>query len=391
MDENSTLILRRYFKEYYFKNSSRIKAPAGMESREFGYFPFGGGMVRHLSFKDIGTLRALLVKEAPAGVYCSNSLYHDPTFEMHKKAWIRAELIFDIDADLLKMPCKKQHDIWQCKQCGRKEFGLRPETCPTCKGNRLLELSWACPTCIEGTKKETFKLLEFLESDFGIDGSQIHVAFSGNAGYHILVTGSALEEMDRHGRSELADYLTATGMIVGGFKSERLALDDPGWRGRIARYIRNLPPNSPPFKSDDYSRRLQELLNDIDDTKANEFLLNAAKENSVRIDAMVTTDIHRIFRMSETLNQKTGLVKRECQDLSSFDPLTEPIALKERSDLVDIQIDLCPKISLGGNSYGPFKNETKKLPMYVAVYLIAKGAAKMVSSGVIRNSQTQAG
>ncbi len=348
-------------------------------------------MVRHLSFKDIGTLRAHLVKEAPAGVYCSNSLYRDPTFEMHKKGWIRAELIFDIDADLLKLPCKKQHDIWFCKQCGRKEFGLRPDTCPACKGNRILEQSWACPTCIEGTKRETYKLLDFLESDFGISGSNMQIAFSGNAGYHILVSGSALEELDQHGRSELADYLTATGIITQSFKTLRLALSDPGWRGRMARYIRNLPAGSNPFKSDEYSDRLQELVNDIDDSKSDEFLLLAAKEISVKIDAMVTTDIHRIFRMTGTLNQKTGLVKRECTDLSSFDPLLESIALKERNDPIEVQIDICPQISLGGNVYGPFKNETKKLPMYLAVYLIAKGAAKVLAPGVLNRTQEQAG
>ncbi|MCL4518928.1 MAG: DNA primase, partial [Thaumarchaeota archaeon] len=239
MDENSTLTVKRYFKEYYFKYGSRIKAPTEIESREFGYFPFGGGMVRHLSFKEIGNLRALLVKEAPAGVYCSNSLYNDPTFEMHKKGWLKADLIFDIDADLLKLPCKKQHDIWLCKQCGRREFGLRPEICPTCGGNRILEIFWACPICVEGTKRETFKLLDFLQNDFGISDSQIHVSFSGNAGYHILVSGSAFEELDQHGRSEIADYLTATGLIPETFKSTTLAPDDPGWRGRIARYIRN--------------------------------------------------------------------------------------------------------------------------------------------------------
>jgi DNA primase catalytic subunit len=67
MDENSTLAVKRYFREYYFTHSDRIKAPSQIESREFGYFPFNGGMIRHLSFRDIGIFRALLVKEAPAG------------------------------------------------------------------------------------------------------------------------------------------------------------------------------------------------------------------------------------------------------------------------------------------------------------------------------------
>ncbi|MDG6922220.1 MAG: DNA primase, partial [Nitrososphaerota archaeon] len=150
MDEDSKLILSRYFKEYYFRYSNRIREPSEIESREFGYTHFGGGMIRHLNYSDIGTLRALLVKEAPAGVYCSNSYYLEPSAEMSKKGWIKADMIFDIDADLLKLPCKKDHDVWFCKQCGRKEFGLRPPECPFCKSNKLLESSWACPNCLQG-------------------------------------------------------------------------------------------------------------------------------------------------------------------------------------------------------------------------------------------------
>lgn len=389
MDEDSSLTLKRYFKEYYFRFSNEIKGPAEIQSREFGYFPFGGGgMIRHLSFKDVGSLRALLVKEAPAGVYCSNSLYDDPTLEMHLKRWKRAELIFDIDADALKLPCKAVHDIWLCKNCGRKEFGVRPETCPKCRENRLLEMSWTCPSCLEGTKKETYKLLDFLESDFGISGKDIKVYFSGSAGYHVEVVGSNYEALDAHGRAELADYLTSQGIMVDIFKSTRLSPRDPGWRGRIARFIRDLPPESKWFKSGDFDSRLRELANDFTEKQEEKFLMEAVTANAARIDAMVTTDIHRIFRMPETLNNKTGLVKKECKDLASFDPTSDPIALKDATEKVEVMISMCPKLQLGGNTYGPFTSETRQLPMFVAVYVAAKGAAKFLTSGSSASSTT---
>ncbi len=85
MDESSMTVLKRYFKEYYFKHSGRINAPRRIESREFGYFPFNGSMIRHLSFNDIGVFRALLVKEGPAGVYCSNSQYRGSSRRNAKK------------------------------------------------------------------------------------------------------------------------------------------------------------------------------------------------------------------------------------------------------------------------------------------------------------------
>jgi DNA primase small subunit len=332
-------------------------------------------MIRHLSFKDIGMLRAILVKEAPAGVYCSNSFYDDPSFEMHKKGWKKAELIFDIDADSLKLPCKNDHDVWFCKGCGTKRFGLRPEMCPACKGNKLLELSWACPICLDGTKKETLKLLEFLRWDFGIPAQNIKVFFSGNAGYHILVDGGHLESLDQQGRAEIADYLIGQGLLPDVFKTRRLSEKDPGWRGRIARYVRNLPPGSPPFKNNDYDKRLEELV-EMKEDKANSVILDGARANSVRIDVMVTTDVHRIFRMPETLNNKTGLIKKECPDLSSFDPSIEPIAQRDDQKL-EIKVDIAPKISLGGVSYGPYTDEIVNVPRFVAVYLIAKGAGKV--------------
>ncbi len=381
MDENSTLIVKRYFREYYFRYGERIKAPSEIASREFGYFPFAGAMIRHLSFKDIGTFRATLVKEAPAGAYCSNSLYSDPTAEMHLKGWRSAELIFDIDADALRSSCKKVHDFWLCKGCGKKEFGLRPETCPNCKQNRILELSWTCSTCLEGAKKETMRLLEFLEFDFGVSPSQVKVYFSGNAGYHVSVEKSAYEGLDSHGRSEISDYLTGRGLMPSFFNSTHLSPNDPGWRGRVARFIRNLSEDDNLFRSSTFEKRLSELINDFSKKHVESFMERAISENSVRIDAMVTTDIHRIFRMPETINNKTGLVKRECTDnLSSFDPSVDPIAIKEDSK-AEIMVDMAPKIELGGSSYGPYNAEVVQVPLYVAVYVVSKGAGKFVIPG----------
>ncbi|MFI5419500.1 MAG: DNA primase small subunit domain-containing protein, partial [Nitrososphaerales archaeon] len=368
-----------------------IKAPSEIASREFGYFPFGGGMVRHLSFSEIGTLRALLVREAPAGVYCSNSLYQDPAAEMQKKGWIKAELIFDIDADPLKLPCKKRHDLWLCKDCGKKEFGLRPEICPACKGNRLLEFTWACEECIDGTKRETFKLLEFLEQDFGLPMAKISVYFSGNAGYHIQVGGSALDELDQHGRSEISDYVTAQGIMSNILVGSKLSPDEPGWRGRIARYLRDIPVDTPPFKTNEYDKRIFEIENKLKEDQISEIFASAVQSNMVRIDPMVTTDIHRIFRMPETLNNKTGLVKRQTKDLQPFDPLSEAVALPEERELISMSVDMCPRIVLGGMEFGPFIHVSEiKLPLFVGVYLICRGAGKAApkTSEIPKNAST---
>lgn len=380
MDESSLTVLKRYFKEYYFKHSGRISAPTNMQSREFGYFPFNGAMIRHLSFTDIGTFRALLVKEGPAGVYCSNSEYENPSEEMQKKGWVKAQLIFDIDADALKLPCKNEHDIWVCKQCGRKEFGIRPELCPTCSGSRILEITWACPKCIDGTKKEVFKLLEFLEEDFGIPRSVVSVYFSGNAGFHIELGETQYDLLDSHGRSEISDYLTAQGILPETFESAKLSPIDPGWRGRVARYVRDLPPGSKPFKTAEFEKRALEIASDFDSDEIEHLVASVVNADSVKLDAMVTTDVHRIFRMPETLNNKTGLAKRKCEDIAQFDPFSEAVALPDQVEEIEVRVDMCPKVTLCGKSLGPVKSPTTvKLPLFLAVYLIARGAAKIPS------------
>ena len=380
MDQNSLVAVRRYFREYYFRNAEMIRPPSEMSLREFGYLPFGGGMIRHLAFSEIGNLRALLVREAPAGVYCSNSLYHDPSAEMTKKGWLRAEPIFDIDADALNLPCKKKHDIWLCKDCGKKEFGLRPETCPNCKKNRLLEFSWACPECIEGTRKETFRLLDFLRGDFGLSDSQISIYFSGNAGFHVHVKASSLDKVEQAGRSEISDYITGRGLMSSLLKNSKLTPNDWGWRGRIARFVRDIPVGSSPFKTDEFRSRVNEIQKRLKEDQINKILDSVLAANAVRIDPMVTADIHRIFRMPETLNNKTGLIKKQCKDLQTFNPLAECVALPEDTDLVALSVDMCPKICLGGMEFGPFVRVARiELPLFVAVYLIARGAAKVFS------------
>ena len=77
MLEKTRQLLKRAFKEYYFTRGEKKQIPSRIDQREFGYMPFGGGMIRHLSIKTAGELRAMLVKEAPYGVYVSSSFFEN--------------------------------------------------------------------------------------------------------------------------------------------------------------------------------------------------------------------------------------------------------------------------------------------------------------------------
>ena len=147
-------VVRGAFREYYFKQAKVVEEPQKIEQREFGYAQFGqAGMTRHLSFNSIKELHAILVKEVPSDVYCSNAYYKFPTQPMQEKQWLGADLIFDIDGKDLDLPCVPSHTYPVCTNCGhasppdeKKEY-----SCASCNGKKAERVSIPCSKCIEGS------------------------------------------------------------------------------------------------------------------------------------------------------------------------------------------------------------------------------------------------
>ena len=100
---------------------------------------------------------------------------------------------------------------------------------------------------------------------------------------------------------------------------------------------------------------------------------------SAKIDTVVTTDTHRLIRMNGTLHGKTGLKKVEfpVKNLEDFDPFEEAVAFKEGA--VKVFVSDAPEFRLGGNMWGPYKNQTVELPTAAAILLICKGRAEVAS------------
>jgi DNA primase small subunit len=103
-------------------------------------------------------------------------------------------------------------------------------------------------------------------------------------------------------------------------------------------------------------------------------LLKMAKEMGVRIDPLVTMDVHRVFRMAGTLNSKSGLTKVLCKEIESFDPSRDACFLTDKEVNVNIKSPI--KLKLKGQSFS-LKKQTTKLPAYAAIYLICKRLAQV--------------
>lgn len=376
-------MIKRAFREHYFNQSKAIEEPLRIEQREFGYMQFGqAGMLRHLSFKSMKELDAMLVREAPSDVYCSNAYYRFPTQQpMQEKQWLGADLIFDIDGKDLGMPCVPSHSYSVCVNCGyaspHVEDEERPYSCPTCSSKKADCVSIPCNKCIDGSKKEARSLMEFLLIDIGLERSAITIYFSGNNGFHVHINDDACISLDPQARSDLVSYLSGTGLLLESIGVRKTNTEDLfsikfpksglayGWRRRIAQKL----------KIDMTSAiKLKNIVNQYGGYKAFKVELDKlARQMGVRIDPQVTTDIHRVFRMPGTLNSKSGLTKTKSRDLHSFDPFVDACLVSD--GMISVRVKTPVKLKLKRKSFNVSK-ESAELPAYAAVYLMCKGLAE---------------
>jgi len=360
MDEPTLTFLRRVYRGHYFKHHDLVEIPSQIQAREFGYIPFNGGMIRHLSFKNPGELVAELVKQAPSSVYCSNAVYEHPTLQMDEKGWLGADLIFDIDADTIPTPCKAKHNWWYCNACHKGGMGLKPSKCPKCKATEIEQVQWSCEECLNATKEHVKRLTDFLTGDFGISEQRIHLYFSGNRGYHAQVQDERFEKANPQMRTEIANYIRGNGLSLRLTPQDTKTTsteDSTGWRRRSDLFMMT--------KASTYGKRQTQKLTD-----------QIVTTNAALIDESVTTDIHRVFRMPGTLHGNSGLLKMRVESIDSFDPQKDPVVLS--GEMVKVHIDFCPQFSLNGIRFGPYDSSIVQIPIYAAVFLTARGLGKVM-------------
>jgi len=384
-----------------------VHVPNMIERREFGYFTFGQKiMVRHISLKNPSELFNLIRKVTPLHIYHSAAYYQYPQAPMEEKVWLGAELIFDIDADHLNLPCKEGHDFSVCEDC-RSLLPSGSERCSNCGGARVRRVEWVCENCIEAAKKEVYKLLDFLEGDFGIPPSKISVNFSGNRGFHVAVNDEKLLMLDQTSRKEITDHILGSGLdpSLHGIPVDRkryaltFSYADASWRGRLARTAFELIKD---LQKPSVSERLIKLIGKREYNKLlglKESLLTswlespkwealkpdvlkalvalAIEEARSMIDTIVTTDIHRLLRLANTLNGKTGFLakKLDADNLEQFNPFVDAVVMPE--DPSKVHVVYMPKINIRGEWYGPYRNTLARVPTFLAVLLLCKGIATL--------------
>jgi DNA primase small subunit len=181
-----------------------------------------------------------------------------------------------------------------------------------------------------------------------------------------------------------------------------------GWRGRVAKGIRDFLRDAKPqdFAAIGIKKNVGNIIDKNKDSilksleertsskkfkglsaenwgKARALIVDHVLENkTAHVDTVVTTDIHRLIRLTGTLHNKTGMKKVEfpASTIRRFDPFTSAIAFKEGTTTVCVS--KAPEFRLGNETYGPYDNEEVKLPTAAAMLLICKNRAEVTAQNV---------
>lgn len=333
--------LKQVFRRYYSEHGDEVAGMIGsVKDREFGFSHFDReGVTRHLCFSNSDELIKYLVKEGPRDVYASVAYYALPceASSMEAKGWLGADLVFDIDADhVIGKGASITYGV--CVNCARAFENVG--TCPSC-GMALNEVSLVTEIGLTAAAEETAKLIEVLRDDFGFDEREMSIFFSGHRGFHVQIFSDRIKSLTPRERIEIVDYLTLRGFST-------------RWgRDRIMREV---------------ERGRIGLPEDVND---------AVEKLSLKIDPVVTIDVHRLLRAPMSLHGKTGLSKIPVSDPLTFETM-DATSLLPRDEVVSVKVIKIPRLEFGGESYGPYSNERVKLPLNVATLLLCLGAAVVV-------------
>jgi DNA primase small subunit len=360
-----TTHLEALLKEYYEKRISSIPEPQALERREFGFGFLDGNFTRHLAFSSSEDYFRFLQNKHPKDVYYSTALYQVPKEEMHKKGWLGAELVFDLDAEQV----------------------LRT-------GDDNIKNGWITIESYEEIKRRFFSLIEdFIESDFGLSEGEYSLGFSGGRGYHLRITRADYMSLDQRARREVTEYvvlgfrpdMTQKGELIAPFPN------DFGWSKKIYDWIIDHGSRSLSDLGSLQKVSATRLINKMRRIKypsklvltqiergAFEVLSKMAVESvTISVDERVTVDINRLLRAPGTVHGGSGLVAKKISksELERFMPFDD--AEMGLNSVASIVVDRVPfAISIGGETVDPSDSgRLIEINSNLAYYLVIRGGA----------------
>ena len=379
----SDLKLQNLFQKYY--SSWSLPAVDKLQSREIGFIPFFGTMTRHRSFNDVRELSHFVSNVVPRHIYYSSAYYEYPEERVMKdKKWLGAELIFDLDADHIPGASKMTYE-----------------------------------QILKEVKKHTHRLIfEFLLGDIGLEEKDLKVFFSGGRGYHVHVVSDWIYSLSSDARREIANYVRGEGLSPADLR--RAMLETPskmsGWKKRIDDQVVNFYTLL--NKSDQYAEILSKVfgtekkissyvenLNKIitgksvkkievfrtegiekyqymdvnDQLVFSKIMDSVISDQQCEIDEPVTTDIHRLIRMPQSLHGKSGLIVKpiHLDEFESFDPLIDARVPEFSNQELTVNLPRDFSMSFGGVMY-KLSEGINKLPGDFSVFLVATKIANFV-------------
>ncbi len=392
---------------YYRENQAGIVPD--IASREFGIGSFGQKISsRHLSFRSSQELNSFLREKAPFYISYSCARYVLPSARpMEKKNMLGADLVYEFDADEIKTDCKGSHDSWKCTSCTAQGKGNIRECMECGSGTKVDE--WVCPECIGEARRQTIKLIETIEGDFGFSQG-LAVNFSGSKGFHIHVRGKDVQALSKPARLELLDYITGANLdleALGFSFPEKGACSCPkrvfasGWPEKIFGKIEQALDsgdasalavmgsltsmsaaqktlNEKPSILGAMDRGLLLPVKGINGGRFWKSMVSSAIDmEKFYVDRQTSVDINKIVRVPGTIHGSTGMTAKvvEKSSLAAFDALSESVVLPGHE--VKLLNACSPRFHIAKKWFGPFKNESVSLPAFAAFYLLARGSATL--------------
>ncbi|WP_159901042.1 DNA primase small subunit PriS [Salinirussus salinus] len=383
MEARTRAYLRGRFGDHYRR--AEVTPPPEANEREWGYVPWtegpGDTYVRHNSLLDLGDLGEFLTRERPRHVYFSAGRYDDPSATtMSGKGWRRSDLVFDLDADHL--PSADPDDSYA-------------------------EMLAKC-------KDALYRLLDFLETDFGFE--ELTVVFSGSRGYHVHVRDEQVQQLGSDARREVVDYVRGIGLDPEGLvrtevrgqggATARVLQTGGGWGRRVHRRLLAFVEELAAMGEEEALARLQELEGIGEGRASTVYGAVQANPEAIRegnleaggpgirtlveslvgetveaenapIDEPVSTDTNRLIRLPGSLHGGSGLaVRRLDRDaLDAFDPLTDAVPETFRSHDIAVEVTEGGTVELDGDSF-TLPERIHTVPESLGVFLMCRGRAE---------------